>query len=492
MRVLFTHSLPVELAMLRAAAFLAVISSAAFASAAERPNIVFIYADDHGPWAMGAAGCADARTPNMDRLVREGAYLTRAYTTTPVCSPSRAGLMASRYGSELGITDWINPKKEPEHGLDTNYVTWPEVLAEAGYETGLVGKWHLGTLDQFHPSHSGYKHFMGFRAGGTTPKDPMLEVEGEERTVEGFEPEILADEAIAFLTRKQKVPFLLSLHFRAPHAPWLPLPESDWSAFQNHDPTIPNPDYPDLDVEKLKRITNEYLASVACVDRNVGRVLDELDTLGLSQNTVVIYTSDHGYNMGHNGIWHKGNGHWILKHPPAATENIPEGERPNMYDLSLRVPAIVRWPAAIKPGTVVDRTVTNLDWYPTLLAMAGLDVPKETTIRGRNFLPLLRGENVEWNDDLYAEYSLKHSARAHLRTYRTAEWKLIRDFLNPGRDELYHLTEDPAETTNLIDSADPQAKAAIDTLHARILEKMRELRDPVLESVAAAASRDRE
>ena len=126
--------------------------------AAELPNILFIFTDDQAPWALGLSGYPHAKTPHMDRLFREGAYLVNAFTTKPVCSPSRAGLMASRYGTELVITDWINPRNEPHHGLDPKTVSWPRLLAKAGYRTGLIGKWHLGTLDKYHPTKFGYQY----------------------------------------------------------------------------------------------------------------------------------------------------------------------------------------------------------------------------------------------------------------------------------------------------------------------------------------------
>ena len=447
----------------------------------ERPNIVFIYTDDQAPWALGASGYPHAQTPNIDRLFNEGAYLVNAFTTTPVCSPSRASLMASRYGSELGITEWINPRREPDLGLDPSVVTWPEVLQQSGYRTGLVGKWHLGVPDQYHPTRTGFDYFMGFRTGGTTLSDPTLEKDGETKQFEGLTPDILTDHAIEFVNGVEEAPFLLALHFRAPHAPWLPVADEDWAPFESLDPALPHPDYPKLDVERVKRMTREYLASVKSVDRNVGRLLAALDASGHAENTIMIFSSDHGYSMGHNGIWHKGNGHWVLTEPPAATDNIPEGQRPNMYDNSIRVPTAVYWPGTISAGTRITETVSNLDWYPTILAMAGADLPEGELIRGRNFVPILKGESPEWDNDFYAQYSTHHQSHTHMRMYRTPEWKLIRDFLNEGRDELYHLTEDPGETTNLIASEDPAVARIIEQLHGKIIEYMRDTNDPVLE-----------
>lgn len=449
------------------------------ASAVERPNVLFIYCDDLAPWALGVAGHPHAKTPNLDRLFRDGAYLVNSFTVTPVCSPSRAALVASRYGSELGITDYIQPEREPDLGLDPRHVIWPQRFAKGGYRTALIGKWHLGTRDEFHPTRFGYQHFMGFRGGGNTPMDPRLEVEGVEKKLTGCLADLLTDEAIAVVGREDPRPFLVSLHFREPHRPYIPTTDADWALFRDLDPVIPNPDYPRLDVPMVKRWTREYLASVHSIDRNVARLLAELDRRKLAEKTVVIFTSDHGYNIGHNGVWHKGNGAWILTEPPPGTENIPRGQRPNMYDNSLRVPAAIRWPGVIPPGTVVRETLTNLDWYPTLMALSGLELPQGVLLRGRNFLPLLAGKNLDWDNDLYAEYSVHHNAKAHMRVWRTPEWKLVRDFLNPGRDELYDLANDPAETTNLIDSADATARQMRATLHAKIVTRMRALDDQV-------------
>ncbi len=452
-----------------------------FAEAASPPNILFIFTDDQAPWALGESGYPHAHTPNIDRIFQDGAYLVNSFTTTPVCSPSRASLVTGRYGSEVGITDWLHPRDEPKHGLKPGTVTWMQLLKQAGYRTGLIGKWHLGLLDQQHPTQFGYDYFMGFRGGGNVPKDPRLEVNGKETKLKGLLPDLLVDDAIRFISKEQGTPFLLSLHFRAPHARWLPVAEEDWAPFENLDPKIPNPDYPDLNVKRVKKMTREYLASVASVDRNVGRLLQELKRNQLQENTIVIFSSDHGYNMGHNGIWHKGNGHWVLNKNPKPTKNIPAGQRPNMYDHSLKIPTAVLWPGVTKPRQVIQQTVSNLDWFPTLLEMANVPQPKQLTLRGTSIVPLLKAKNqAEWDNGFYAEYSTKHQSKTHMRMYRTPEWKLVRDFLNPRRDELYHLTKDPAETTNLIDSHDPQVIKIRKKLHQKIVSQMKSIDDKVL------------
>jgi len=441
--------------------------------------------DDQGPWAFGAAPNANARTPNLDGLRREGVRLTNYFVTTPVCSPSRAGLMTSRYSTEVSIPDFISGR-QPEIGLDRQFATWPRLLADAGYATALIGKWHLGKQDEHHPTRYGYREFAGFRTGAGISQNPEVEVNGKARVIHGYTPDILTDFAVDFIRRRKDGPFMMSLHFWAPHAntknrtpvgdrTWLPLSDTDWGQFKDSAPVLPHPDYPKLDIPRAKRMMREYLASVASVDRNLGRLLATLDELEISQNTVVIFTSDNGYNMAHNGIWHKGNGRWIL------TDN--RGHRPNLYDNSLKVPAIVRWPGRIKPGTTVRQTITNLDWFPTILSMTGVKLPQDITIRGRNSLPLLEGKTIRWDNDLFAQYSMWdwHQTGADLRCYRTVRWKLVRDFKHKEKDELYNLANDSAETNNLIDSTDYAILAQRQWLNTKLLEMMDRINDPALD-----------
>lgn len=449
---------------------------------ARRPNIIFIQTDDQAAWSLGVSGNRDAHTPNLDRFFREGAYLKNAFVSTPVCSPSRASLMTSRYGTELGITDWINPNAEPNLGLSPDFPTWPKLLADNGYFCGLIGKWHLGTQPQFDPAKFGFKYFMGFRAGGTDPKNPKLDVAGQVKQVEGFVVDVVTDDAIRFVREHRGENFLLMLNYREPHAPYLPTPEEDWTRFQDLDPNIPFADFPDLDLPRAKRLMREYLSSVAAIDRNAGRLLAAVDELKLRQDTVVVFTSDHGYNIGHHGIWHKGNGHYLTRAAAGMRATDPGIQRPNVFDTSLRTPTAIRWPRVIKAGTEIKNTTTNLDWFPTLLSIAGVRLLPNLTIRGHDITPLLKGRpQRQWNDDLYVEWSQHHYVQTHLRMYRTPEWKLVRDFLNAGKDELYHLKTDPDETRNLI--ADSSSALIKQKLQVKLLAKMRQTNDPALKFV---------
>jgi uncharacterized sulfatase len=433
-----------------------------------RPNVVFLYTDDQARWALGAYGNREIRTPNLDRLAREGATFRNAFTVTPVCSPSRAGLFTSRYSTQVGIADWINERVEPDEGLAPSAIGWPELLKANGYATALFGKWHLGVRAQFHPTRQGFDHFYGFLNGGNRPIDPVLEVEGRERKLEGSLPDLLVDQALEYVDRHRGGPFLLSIHFRAPHAPYAPVPPEDSAPFRDLDPTIP--DVPGLPRERVKALTREYYSSVHSVDRNVGRLLDHLDASGLAGETIVIFTSDHGYMIGHHGLHHKGNASWIVEGK--------EGLRPNMFDDSIRVPLLIRWPGVVRPGATIEPVVSNLDLFPTVLDLVGLGVPDNLAIAGRSAKPLLLGRQVPWDDTLFGQYDLKHGRRqARMRMIRTPEWKLVRHFEPGVPDELYHLAADPGETKDLADSAPHRDRKS--ALAGRLDDWMTSIDDPL-------------
>ncbi|MEZ6031981.1 MAG: sulfatase-like hydrolase/transferase [Planctomycetaceae bacterium] len=449
-----------------------------------RPNIVFIMTDDQGPWALSAAGDPNARTPHLDRLRSTGAILTHCYSPTPVCSPARASVLTGRYGTEINVTDYLPPEEIEIPGLDPRLLTWPRLLSQAGYSTALVGKYHCGQKPESHPTRIGYDEFSGFIHGGMVSRNPRVEIDSMERVVEGWTPDILTDFAIDFIRRKQEGPFALSLHFWAPHAnqgsnaegdrTWLPLSPADLQPFSTLDPVLPEPDYPHLDIARTKRMMREYVGSVHSVDRNVGRLLGVLDGLGLTENTLVIFTSDHGFNIGHHGIWHKGNGRWLLK------DN--DGARANMWDNSLRVPAIVSWPRHIPANSTVEKTVSHLDWFPTILAAIGVDAPENSNLRGQNILPLLQGEELDRSDDFMAQFQMRvgHADGANMRSFQTKQWKLVRFLRGKYPDEFYDRLNDPDEKTNVYTSTDLEIQNAIRDLDAKLKERMREINDPAL------------
>jgi uncharacterized sulfatase len=429
-----------------------------------RLNIVSIVTDDQASWSVGAYGNPDARTPVLDRLAREGVLFRNALVTTPVCSPSRAGFLTGRYGTELGIRDWISPEEGAAGvGLPPGTPTWPAILRDHGWRTALVGKWHLGRGPRSHPSSFGLDGFFGFLDGGNVPMDPKLEVEGREQALQGPLPDLLTDEAIRFVTESRDRPFALLLHFREPHTPYGPVPEADAAALRGVDPAIP--DVRGLDREQVKGWTREYLASVHAVDRNVGRLLEAIDRLGLRERTIVLFTSDNGYNIGHHTLHSKGNGYWIAGGVHGPT-------RPNMFDTSLRVPLLVRGPG-LPAGREVGEAVTQLDTLPTVLALLGVPLPSGVVQRGSDFSPLLRGESVPWRDAVFGEFDMHHYTLARMRMVRTASHKLVRYLGTSFQDELYDLAADPGETRNLYRS--DAAGAVRAELEARLAAWRRDL-----------------
>ena len=437
---------------------LALAAVAGLSAAADKPrtNLVAVVTDDQAVWTVGCYGNPEAKTPNLDRLAREGARFTNAFTVTPVCSPSRASYMTGRHGIELGITDWISPQ-EPAVGLPPGVETWPALLQKAGYQTALVGKWHLGANPDQHPSRRGFGHFFGHLGGGWSPKGPTFEVEGKQKTFDGFSSDVMTDEVLRWLRANKDRPFAVCVHYREPHAPYGPMPPQDEAVYKDLDPTIP--DWPALDKEKVKKDTRQYYSAVRAVDRNLGRILAELDVLGVADRTAVTFTSDHGYNIGQHGIQHKGNGHWIAG-------GVRGPKRPNMWDTSLRVPLLVRWPGVAAPGTVIPQTVRNIDTLATVCGMLGVPAPAGPN-RGRDFSPLLRGEiPSDWDQDVYAAYDLHNGGLAYMRMVRTPQWKLVRHHRANGLDELYDLTKDPGEERNLY--AAPAGKAKKAELQAKL------------------------
>ncbi len=438
-----------------------------------RPNVVFICTDDQAMWSLGIYGNPDARTANMDRIGREGVVFENSIVTTPVCSPSRGGMMASRYSFEIGIPDWIDPQAQPDTGLPTSLPIWPQLLQRAGYKTGLFGKWHLGGKPEFHPLRRGYDRFVGFTGGGAPPKDPILDIDGDTRKVAGFLPDILTDEAIGFIREQRNRLFLLSLHLREPHLPYGPVPEQDAGLFEG--PLRHLPTYKGVEKGWLERNLRDYHRAVASADRCVGRVLAELDALSLSSNTLLIFASDNGYMIGQHGLNTKGN----------AVREFGDRKgrhRPNMFEPSLRVPLLMRWPGVIAPGRRVPQMVTNLDYFPTILEACQTPVPPGCEPRGMSLLPLLGGKEVPWRSEVHGDYHMVNELRRFqeyddaMRMVRTQEWKLVTHSDPNYLDELYHLSADPDEERNLI--AEPSAASTKARLAERLAAWQSRVNDP--------------
>lgn len=445
-----------------------------------RPNVLMIVTDDQGAWSLGCSGNRDAKTPNMDRLAAEGTLLSHAFAVTPVCSPSRVATLTGRYASEFAIYDWINPATESHLGLDRTASTWPKQLMNAGYRTGLVGKWHLGVQPRHHPNKFGYSDFAGFLEGGVNTLDPILTIDGLTRKRSGLCVDLLTDLALDFIQKSDPQPWCLSLHYRAPHSAYLPVDEEVWQDFENKPVDVVN--YPGLDRDLVTKRMREYLASVADIDRNLARILQLLDDRKLTNNTLVIFTSDHGYNLGHHGLEFKGNAHWRLLDPPAKQwPEIAANRRPNMFDTSLRVPALVRFPGHVPAGVKLDTLTTNLDWFPTICEAASIAVSSldDIPLRGQSLWPELTGaeRSTAAPTELYFEYSMQHGSQTAMRAIRTDRWKYMRDYKHAGRIELYDLQNDPEESHNLAKLPSETQQQLINELDAKLAARMHEIGD---------------
>ena len=472
------------------------------ATAQNRPNILYIMTDDHAAHAIGAYGSRVNRTPNLDRLAREGMLFENVFATNAICTPSRATILTGQYSHVNGVTVF--------NRFDSSRRTVASLLQQGGYYTGMVGKWHLGS------DPVGFDRWEILPGQGAYV-DPILYTATSETTYTGrYVTDVVTDLAIEFIRERPKnKPFFLMLHHKAPHRPWqpdqshhvqfadkwIPEPSTFWDNYttrtdalheneqriatniSNRDLKLPQP--PGLTGDSLRRWLNtspdtvviirdgvsvtlrgealvrwkyqrymqDYLATVQSVDDNVGRVLDFLDRNGLSKNTIVIYTSDQGFFLGDHGMF----------------------DKRFMYEESLRMPFLVRWPAGIKAGTRAGAMALNVDFAPTFLDAAGLTVPAD--MQGRSLMPLLRGKPpASWRSSMYYRYYHDpgdHNTRTHYGV-RTKTHKLIY-FWKKDQWELFDLVNDPLEMNNLY--GQPGHDALTSSLKAELARLKREVRD---------------
>lgn len=442
-----------------------------------RPNILLVYTDDHAQWAVGAYGNEEVLTPNIDRLAADGMRFDQAFTK-PVCSPSRAMLLTGQYSHRLGIPDYI-PYGNPVHagnGLPAGTETIASLLKGSGYTTGLVGKWHLGYGEEYYPGRFGFDVAEGYRyiAPGKeyagVGRIPFL-VDGREAKKFGKSSDvasdcttILADRAIDFVESNRAKPFFLYLSFYRPHLAWQPVPEEDFAHYRDQPVTAPDPPADStVSREKLEDLRRLYYANITCADRNLGRVLGTLDRLGLTENTIVVFIGDNGFMVGQHGLLGKGNARRLHVDQRGRISR-ERGTRANMFDESVLVPFIVRWPGVVKPGTSSNSLISTIDVLPTLAEAVGVDVP--STIDGRSLLPLLKGnQDVVWRDAYCDTYDMIYlgddGEKPHMRMIRTDDWKLILHYDEKGkpldegrRHELFELRTDPGELENVYGRGD--------------------------------------
>jgi arylsulfatase A-like enzyme len=440
------------------------------------PNIIFIMTDDHASHALSCYGSKINKTPNLDRIAKEGMRFTNCFCTNSICAPSRAVILTGKYSHLNGVID--NAVE-----FDGSQQTFPKLLQKAGYETAIIGKWHLKT------DPTGFDYWNILSGQGIYHNPALIEM-GQRKKHTGYVTDIITDLCLKWLKeRSSDKPFCLMYHHKAPHREWepddkhakmyedidIPLPETfndDYktrcAAARQQEMTIEyHLNEKDLKMKppeglagqelkkwKYQRYIKDYLRCVASVDDNVGRLLDYLDSSGLAENTIVFYTSDQGFYLGDHG--------WFDKR--------------FMYEESLRMPLLVRYPKEIKAGSINNDIVLNLDFAPTFLDLAGVAVPGD--MQGHSLRPILhRNTPKNWRDSMYYhyyEYPAVHSVKRHYGV-RTKRYKLIHFYYDIDAWELYDLEKDPNELNNLYD--DPAYSDIVKQLKTELERLRKEFKD---------------
>ena len=450
---------------------LAISQRPARAMPVSSPNIVFILIDDLRWDELSCAGHPYIKTPNIDRIAKEGALFGNAFMTTPLCSPSRASFLTGKYAHTHGITDNVD-----RSAASKRLVTFPALLHRSGYETAFIGKWHMGNDDAPRP---GFDRWVSFKGQGTYI-NPEINEDGKTVKRPGYTTDILTGYAVEFIRQRHEKPYLVYLAHKAIH------PE----VTQNNDGSVnledaerflpaerhqnayagvtilrrPNYGRAPQGKPALQRqignlpllgartvTTDEAILgrqrTLLAIDEGVGEILKALKETGQLDNTIIVFTSDNGYFYGEHGL---------------------SVERRLAYEESIRMPLLVRYPEAIKPGAVRDEMVLNIDLAPTLLTLAGVSVPSD--MQGRSLVPLLKGERSNWRKSFLIEYYsdtvFPRISHMGYKAVRTDRWKYIHYLELQGMDELYDLKGDPYEMKNLIGT--PQASAALSVLKSEM------------------------
>ena len=471
--------------------FLGALGAAAVARGAngKPPNIIFIMSDDHASHAISAYGSKINRTPNIDRLAAGGMRFDNCFCTNSICTPSRAAIMTGQYSHKNGVYTLQDP-------LDGSRQNVAKLLKSAGYQTAIVGKWHL------HNDPTGFDYWNILPGQGLYYNPDFIE-NGTRKKHSGYCTDLIGDFSLDWLKRRDPAkPFFLMSHHKAPHRPWEPGPKYksmlegqtvaepanlldhyqgrarsvaavQMKVGENNNKTDLKVDRPPgLEGDALRKwayqlYIKDYLRCVQSVDDNVGRLLDYLDTAGIAENTLVVYTSDQGFFLGDHGFY----------------------DKRLMYEECLRMPFLVRYPAAVKPRSVNRDIVLNVDFAPTFLDCAGAKAPVD--MQGRSFRANLGGKTPkDWRKSMYYRYWMHNDNDHHvpgLYGVRTDRWKLIYYYNKPlgmkgahGPDgtpewELFDLRSDPREMRNLY--GDPKHAGLVRELKGELERLQRELGD---------------
>lgn len=343
-----------------------------------RPNVIFILADDMGYGDFSAFNKNGPNTSALDRLIREGVTLSSCYSASPVCAPARAAILTGRYPQRCGVIDTLEAR-----GLDrlkTSETTMADIFKQNRYQTALIGKWHLGAIDpEYHPNRRGFDHFFGFRGGWNDYYRYNVECNGQKIEPNGrYLTDLFSDEAVRYVNEHADAPFFLNLHYNAPHFP-LQAPERAVEKYSR--------------MEKFSPAVCKLYAMIEIMDQGIGRLLDALDARGIAQNTIVVFASDNGPDMGGVGDDCQRRYNCDLR-----------GEKMLVYEGGIKVPAVVRWQGRLQGGNMCDEVVHGTDWMPTLLSLCGIEIPATLKIDGMDVTAALHGEKLgarelywQWN-----------------------------------------------------------------------------------------------
>ena len=408
---------------------LAALAAPVFAQAPKRPNFVFVLVDDLRWDALNSTGLAWSKTPNIDRLAREGMTFRNAFVTTPLCSPARASYMTGQYVHKHGVVG-NTPAGEP---ISHQLTTFPKLLHDAGYETAYVGKWHMGMDDSPRP---GFDRWVSFKGQGRYENPPM-NIDGKQVEQTGYITDLLSKYAAEFAGAARSKPFCLCVAHKAVHGPFTPA-ERHKDLFASD--TLPPRANRSGAQERHLEIARNQMRCLVSIDEGVGQIREALEKSGQLENTVFVFTSDNGYFWGEHGY---GDKRWA-------------------FDESIRIPLIVRYPTLARPGSKTDSLALNIDIAPTFLHLAGVEVPK--SMDGRSMKELLRGNRRTWRTSFGAEY-FKEANFPNTPTWqavRGVRHKYVHYPEGARPDELFDLSKDPLEMTNI--AANPAAKPILERL----------------------------
>lgn len=414
------------------------------ATARQRPNIIFIMADDLGSAELGCYGNKFNETPNLDRLAGEGARFTQAYSAAPICSPSRAGIMTGQYPARVRITDFLDNNADRYLDPATSF-TVNRALSAAGYHTGIIGKWHLDTRfgnPKGNPQQHGFDEVIGSETKYIADGDYFYPYDKISSFDKGAEGEYLTDrqcdEASRFIMRNKKNPFFLYLTFYSVHTK-LDAPEALVKKYKKkfdakYGEGKAEALYgPQNERHEADHLDNPYLAAmIERIDAGVGNIMQTLKEAGIDKNTLVIFFSDNG------GVWHLGNNGAL------------RAGKSWLYEGGIRENLIARWPAAIRSHTTIDTRVMATDFYPTFLELAQTKERKGGLLDGKSILPLLQGKAMAEREPFFWHYPSETGRWVNrmCSAVRDGDYKLLY-FYKANRIELYDLKKDPSEQTDI-------------------------------------------